>query len=42
MEGTDLFEMSGREYFSDGLHECIPDDNGDITSGVSAISFSPS
>jgi hypothetical protein len=42
MEGTYLFEMGGREDFSDGLHECIPDDHGNITSRVSIISSSPS
>jgi len=33
--------MGGREDFSDGLHECISYDDGDITSRVSTISSHP-
>ena len=36
---THFFEMSGGEDFSDGLHECISYDDGDITSRVSVISI---
>ena len=39
MERTHFLEMSGREDFSDGLHKCISDDDGDITSRVSIISI---
>jgi len=35
---THFFEMSSGEDFSDGLHECISYDDGDITSRVSIIS----
>jgi hypothetical protein len=42
IEGTYLFEVGSREDFSDRLHECISDDDGNITSRVSTISSSPS
>ena len=38
---THFFEMSSGEDFSDGLHECISYDDGDITSRVSIISIQP-